>query len=128
MVPGTGILSVLVGPEDHYRGPVDASVVLIEYGDFECPHSARAHAILQTVLPELGEDVRFIFRGFPLEQIHAHAQMAAEAAESIAAHGGNGAFWEMHDLLFANQDALELDDLLGYASAVGVDWTVVAED
>ena len=95
----------------------------IEYGDFECPQCARAHAVLQAVLPELGEDVRFIFRNFPVRDIHPHAQMAAEAAESVAAHGGNEAFWDMHDVLFENQDALEPDDLLGYAAAVGVDRT-----
>jgi len=124
----TGILRVPVGPDDHYAGPADARVVLVEYGDYECPHCARAHAALQVVLPDLGDDVRFIFRNFPLTEVHPHAQPAAEAAESVAAHGGNDAFWEMHDLLFENQDALDPDDLLEYASAAGVDQTVVADD
>jgi protein-disulfide isomerase len=124
----TGTLRVPVGPEDHYLGPADAPLVLVEYGDYECPHCARAHAVLQVVLPDLGDAVRFIFRNFPLTEVHPHAQAAAEAAESVAGHGGNDAFWEMHDLLFANQDALEPDDLLEYASAVGVDRTVVAQD
>jgi protein-disulfide isomerase len=124
----TGLLRVPVGPEDHYLGPDDAAIVLVEYGDYECPHCAHAHAVLQVVLPDLGDDVRFIFRNFPLTEVHPQAQAAAEAAESVAAHGGNDAFWETHDLLFENQDALEPDDLLEYASAAGVDRAVVAED
>jgi protein-disulfide isomerase len=122
------ILQVLIGPEDHYLGPADAPVVLVEYGDYECPQCAQAHAAVHVVLTELAEDVRFIFRNFPRAEIHPQAQAAAEAAESVAAHGGNDAFWDMHDLLFLNQDALEPDDLLAYASAVGVDRTVVAQD
>jgi protein-disulfide isomerase len=128
MASSSGILSVLVGPEDHYLGPADAPIVLIQYGDFECPQCARARAVLQVVLPELDDEVRFIFRNFPLGEVHPHAQRAAAAAEPPATHGGNDAFWEMHDLLFENQDALEPDDLLGYAAAVGVDRMVVAHD
>jgi protein-disulfide isomerase len=122
------VLRVLIGPEDHYLGPADAPIVLVQYGDYECPESARAHAAMLIVVTELGEDVRFIFRNFPRGDVHPNAQMAAEAAESVAAHGGNDAFWDMHDLLFLNQDALEPDDLIEYASAVGVDRTVVAQD
>jgi protein-disulfide isomerase len=72
--------------------------------------------------------VRLIFRNFPLAEIHPHAQPAAEAAESVAAHGGNPAFWKMHDLLFENQEALEPDDLVEYAAAAGVKPAVVAQD
>ena len=79
-----------------YLGPADAPIVLVEYGDYECPHSARAHAAVHVVLAELAEDVRFIFRNFPRTEIHPQAQIAAEAAESVAAHGGNDAFWDMH--------------------------------
>ena len=124
----TGILSVPVGPDDHFLGPADAPVTLLEYGDYECPHCGRAHEVLQTVLGKLGDEVRFIFRNFPLAEVHPHAQVAAEAAESVAAHGGNDAFWAMHDMLFENQDALEPDALLEYATAVGADPNVVAED
>jgi protein-disulfide isomerase len=105
-----GILHTPVGPGDHYLGPADAPIVLVEYGDYECPHCARAHAVLQPTLQQLGDDVRFIFRNFPLAEVHPHAPAAADAAESVAAHGGNPAFWDMHDLLFENQDALETDD------------------
>jgi protein-disulfide isomerase len=123
-----GILNPPVGPDDHILGPTHAPVTLVEYGDYECPHCGRAHVILQTVLSGLGDQVRFIFRNFPLAEVHPHAQVAAEAAESIAAHGGNEAFWAMHDTLYENQDALETDDLLEYALAAGVEPALVAGD
>lgn len=117
-----------IGPDDHYLGPVDAPVTLIEYGDYECPHCARAQAILPVVLERLGDHVRYVYRHFPLTDIHPHAAVAAEAAESVAVHGGEEAFWDMHNMLFANQDALDIDDLLGYAQAAGVDVEAVAQD
>ena len=113
---------------DHIVGPDDAPVVLVEYGDYECPHCRRAHAILPRVLARLGDRVRFVFRNYPLTDVHARARLAAEAAESVAAHAGNAAFWAMHDILFENQDALETDDLLGYADAVGAPMELVADD
>jgi protein-disulfide isomerase len=123
-----GILKPPVGPDDHVQGRADAPVTLVEYGDYECPHCARAHAVLQVVLPALGEDVRYVYRNFPLSEAHPHAEIAAEAAESVAARGGNDAFWVMHDVLFENQDALQPDDLIEYAEAAGVDRTDVADD
>jgi protein-disulfide isomerase len=123
-----GILTPAVGPDDHSHGPADAPVTLVEYGDYECGHCGRAHVVLQEVLPALGDEVRFVFRHFPLTEVHPNAQRAAEAAESVAAHGGHEAFWAMHDLLYENQDALEEDDLLGYAAAAGVDAHAVASD
>jgi protein-disulfide isomerase len=124
----TGVLSAPVGPADHVRGPAGAPVTLVEYGDYECPHCGRAHAVLQAVLPKLGDEVRLVFRNFPLAEAHPHAQSAAEAAESVAAHGGNDPFWEMHDLLYENQDALEADDLAEYAETAGVDPALVVAD
>jgi protein-disulfide isomerase len=124
----TGTLNPPVGPDDHARGPADAPVTLVEYGDYECPHCGRAHVVLRRVLPALGDQVRFIFRNFPLAEAHPHAQVAAEAAESVAKHGGNDAFWTMHDALFENQDALEVDDLLKYALAAGVEPALVASE
>lgn len=121
-------LTPAVGPDDHYLGPADASVVLVEYGDYECPRCGRAHAILQDVLGRLGDRVRFVFRNFPVLDVHPDAEAAAEAAESVAAYGGNGAFWNMHDILFENQDALSIDDLLGYADAAGGNAEAVAAD
>ncbi|MEO6238009.1 MAG: DsbA family protein [Vicinamibacterales bacterium] len=123
-----GILSTPVGPEDHYRGPANAPIVLVEYGDYECPHCGRAYEVLQEILAELGDEVGFVFRHFPLTKTHPDAEPAAEAAESVARHGGNGAFWAMHDMLYLNQDALEESDLLGYAEAAGVNPRVVADD
>ena len=124
----TGTLNPPLGPDDHVLGPEDAPVTLVEYGDYECPHCGRAHVVMQTVLSGLENEVRFVFRNFPLAEVHPHAQVAAEAAESVAAHGGNDAFWTMHDALFENQDALELDDLLEYALAAGVEPALVSSD
>jgi protein-disulfide isomerase len=123
-----GLLIPPIGPDDHYLGPADAPVVLVEYGDYQCPQCGRAHPVLQDVLARLGPRVRFVFRNFPLTGRHPDAEAAAEAAEAVAAHGGNDAFWDMHDILFENQDALDPDDLIGYAEACGVDPVAVAED
>jgi protein-disulfide isomerase len=123
-----GILTPSVGPEDHAYGPAGAPVTLVEYGDYECPHCGRAYRVLQQVLQELGDDVCFVFRNFPLHEAHPHAQAAAEAAESVAVHGGEEAFWAMHDLLYENQDALQHDDLIEYAQAADVNPIDVADD
>jgi protein-disulfide isomerase len=117
-----------VGRDDHVRGPAHAPVTLVEYGDYQCDACGRAHGVLDAVLAELGSSVRFVFRNFPLIDAHSDAQMAAEAAESVAAHAGEEAFWAMHDILYENQDALDVDDLLGYAEAAGADPRVVADD
>lgn len=103
---------------DHVRGPDDAPVTLVEYGDFECPHCGRAEPIVRDLLAGFGADVRFVFRHLPLTDVHEHAQLAAESSEAAAAQDR---FWEMHDLLFEHQDALELDDLVGYATELGLD-------
>lgn len=100
-------LKTPVGDEDHVQGGESASCTLVEYGDYECPHCGAAHPMIQRVERHFGERLRFVFRNFPLTQIHANAQSAAETAEFA---GGNGKFWEMHDLLFENQDSLG-DDL-----------------
>jgi protein-disulfide isomerase len=107
-----------VGPGDHVLGRPDAPVTLLEYGDYECPFSGSAHPVVAEVLHRSGSDVRFVFRPFPLAQVHPRALMAAEAAEAA---GQQGAFWPMHARLFENQDALELDDLLVYARWQGLD-------
>jgi Na+/H+ antiporter NhaA len=104
--------------DDHIRGPIDASVTLVEYGDFECPYCGRAEPILRELLSEVGDEVCFVFRHLPLSDVHEHAQLAAEAAEAA---GAQGRFWEMHDLLFDHQDALTARDLMGYAEELGLD-------
>jgi protein-disulfide isomerase len=119
-------LTMPVDPDrDHIQGPESAPVTLVEYGDFECPHCGRAHGILTELLPQLGESVRFVFRHFPLAQVHVHAEHAAESAEAAAAQGQ---FWEMHDALFENQEALEDDNLVSYAEQLGLDIPRFAAD
>jgi Na+/H+ antiporter NhaA len=111
-------LYIEVDPErDHIRGPIEAPVTVLEYGDFECPFCGRAEPVVRELLREFG-DVRYVWRNLPLSDVHSNAQVAAEAAEAA---GDQGAFWEMHDLLFAHQDALTPTDLLSYAEELGLD-------
>ena len=108
-----------VDPEgDHIRGPEDAPVTLVEYGDFECPYCGRAEPVLRELLADFGDELRFVFRHLPLSDVHPRAQLAAEAAEAAAAQGK---FWEMHDKLFEHQDALAPSDLVRYAEELGLD-------
>jgi formate-nitrite transporter family protein len=107
-----------VNEDDHTRGPGDAAVILVEYGDFECEDCAAAYLMLMELLDEAGDQVCFIYRHFPMSQVHPNAQRAAEAAEAAASQES---FWEMHDMLFANQDALDDDSLRNYAEKIGLD-------
>jgi protein-disulfide isomerase len=108
-----------VSPErDHIRGPVDAPVSLVEYGDFECPFCGAAHPIVDAVRREMGNDLRFVFRHFPITTAHPNAETAAEVAEAA---GVQGRFWEMHDTLFENQQRLDPPALHSYAEALGLD-------
>ena len=102
---------------DHIRGPRDAPVTVVEYGDFECPFCGQAEPVLRELLREFG-DVRYVWRHLPLNDVHPNTQLAAEAAEAAA---GQGAFWEMHDLLLAHQDALGSRYLIDYAERLGLD-------
>src|SRR3954462_9408465 len=97
---------------DHILGPHNAPVTLAEYGDYECPYCGAAHLIVKQILRSLGDNVRYVFRHFPLARIHPHAEKAAEAAEAA---GAQGQFWPMHNMLFENQRALAIPHLLGYA-------------
>ncbi len=107
-----------VDPErDHIRGPLDAPVTVLEYGDFECPYCGQAEPVLRELLREQG-DVAYVWRHLPLNDVHPNAQQAAEAAEAAA---NQGAFWEMHDLLLDHQDALRFRQLLDYARQLGLD-------
>src|SRR5262245_4165632 len=110
-------LTLPVGARDHARGPDAAPLTLLEYGDFECPQCARAYPILGEVQRRFGERLRFVFRHFPITSSHPHAQHAAEAAEWAATHG---AFWQMHDALYANPQALADRQLLERAAALGL--------
>ena len=109
---------------DHIRGPADAPVTLVEYGDFECPYCGQAEPVIRTLLSEFGSDLRYVFRQLPLDDVHENAQRAAEASEAA---GAWGKFWEMHDLLFQHQDALGTEDLRKYAGDLGLDVEVFAE-
>ena len=111
-------LTMPVGARDHAQGPADAPVTLVEYGDYECPHCGRAYPIIKEVQRRLGSKLRFVFRNFPLSAGHPHAQHAAEAAEGAAVHGR---FWEMHDMLYEHQRALDDPHLVGYAAKLGLD-------
>jgi Na+/H+ antiporter NhaA len=112
-------LAAPVDPErDHIRGSDDAPVTLVEYGDFECPNCGQAEPVVRELLREFGQDLRYVFRHLPLADVHPRAQLAAEAAEAAA---DQGAFWQMHDLLFAHQDELEPKHLISYARQLELD-------
>jgi len=102
-----------VTQEDHIKGDKNAQITLVEYGDYECPYCGMAYPIVKRIQKHFGERLRFVFRNFPLAESHPHAVIAAMTAEFSATHQK---FWEMHDLLYENQDALDIPDLLGYAS------------
>jgi protein-disulfide isomerase len=107
-----------VSARDHIRGPMDAPVTLVEYGDYQCPYCGMAHPIVNAVREAMGPDLRFVFRNFPLTTIHPFAEGAAEAAEAA---GAQGRFWEMHDWLFEHQDSLAPDDLVAAAAKLRLD-------
>jgi protein-disulfide isomerase len=114
----TARLAVRVGDRDHVRGPATALVTLVEYGDYECPYCRSAVAIVDELERILPDQLRFVFRHFPLENLHPHARRAAEAAEAAASQGR---FFEMHAALFEHQTALEHADLLRYAAELDLD-------
>lgn len=131
----SGRLRVEVTDRDHSHGPAGAALTLVEYGDYQCPYCRQAYPIVKALeqrFADGGSPFRFVFRNFPLTAIHSRALHAAEAAESVAAHGGEAAFWAMHDAIFAHQpgsgNALSDRHLAEYAAAVGVDAALVAGD
>lgn len=111
-----------IGPADHVQGPLDAGIVLVEYGDYECPYCGDAYPELKAVKEALGDALCFVFRNFPLRNAHPHAERAAEFAEAAATIDR---FWEMHDLLYENQQALDDGSLVGYATQLGFDRALV---
>jgi Na+/H+ antiporter NhaA len=117
-----GLPTVLKPPvdpaRDHIRGPVDAPLTLVEFADFECPFCGRATGMVRELRKRFGDELRYVLRHLPLVDVHPHAELAAQAMEEAAAQGK---FWELHDLLFDRQNELEFEDLLGYASKVGID-------
>jgi protein-disulfide isomerase len=111
-----------VSERDHIHGPANARVTLVEYGDYQCPYCGMANSIVDGIRREVGNDLRFVFRNFPLTEVHPHAEHAAEIAEAAAAHHK---FWEMHDLLYAHQDALGDQHLAEYVTLLGIPTTEV---
>ncbi|AMM26917.1 DsbA family protein [Variovorax sp. PAMC 28711] len=112
---------LLLAPDsatDHIHGTAKAKVTLVEYGDFECPSCGQAHAALKIVLAHFGPQVRFVFRHFPLREVHPRAELAAEASEAA---GAQGKFWPYHDKLFDNQQHLDEKHLKQYAQDLGLD-------
>src|SRR5882672_5224241 len=111
-------LRVPAGPDDHSQGGPGAAVTLVEYGDYECPHCRHAYPIVKRIQKRLPDRLRFVFRNFPIAEIHPHAAAAAMAAEAAALQGK---FWQMHDMLYENQDALDSGDLLNYGRKLNLD-------
>jgi protein-disulfide isomerase len=112
-----GTLKVPVTQHDHIKGPANAPVTLVEYGDYECPACGAAYPIVNLVLDHFGPKLRLVFRHFPLTQVHPNAKPAAESAEFAGAHGR---FWEMHDGIYENQDRLSPPLLFALARALGL--------
>jgi protein-disulfide isomerase len=102
---------------DHIQGPDTVPATLVEFGDYECPYCGQAYPIIKEIQKYLGNNLRFVFRNFPLTQIHPHAQHAAEAAEAA---GAQNKFWEMHDYLYEHQQALDDKNLEKYAGILGL--------
>lgn len=111
-------LTVPVSKDDHWQGDRNAYITLVEYGDYECPYCGKAHPIVKKLQEALGDELKVVFRNFPLTKIHPNAMRAAEAAEAA---GLQGKFWEMHDLLFENQTDLSEESLAKYAEEIGID-------
>jgi protein-disulfide isomerase len=118
-------LLVPVTERDHSIGPSNAVVTLVEYGDFECSFCRKAYSMIQGLRRYMADNLCFVYRHFPLAEAHPHAQHAAEAAEAA---GAQGKFWEMHDILFQSQDALEDEDLVMYAARIGIDFQRVSQE
>jgi protein-disulfide isomerase len=116
-------LAIPVGAEDHVQGSDEATITLVEYGDYECPYCGQAFPIVQELQRVFGASLRLVFRNLPLTNVHPHAEAAAEAAEAVALQGR---FWPMHDLLYQHQRDLRAESLLLYAGEAGADATEVA--
>jgi protein-disulfide isomerase len=114
-----------VSDRDHRQGPLDAPVVMVEYGDYECPHCKAAASNVNMTLAELGDRICFVYRHFPLIEIHPQAELAAEAAESA---GAQNRFWQMHDKLFQYSPALDELHVMKYAHSVKLNMDRFSQD
>ena len=111
------MLNTPVTPEDHIQGNQHAVITLVEYGDYECPACGQAYAMVKKIQSHYGDKLRFVFRNFPLTEVHPHAEMAAETAEFAALHHH---FWDMHDTLFEHQRTLDIAKLVEMADALNL--------
>ncbi|HYV95042.1 MAG TPA: thioredoxin domain-containing protein [Chitinophagales bacterium] len=118
-------LKLPVNAADHYQGSIDAAITIVEYGDFQCPYCRRAHPLVKRLLKERGNELLFVFRNFPLSKIHRYARISATTAE---ASGKQGKFWEMHDLIFENQNKITPDYLLALAEDIELDLLQLEQD
>ncbi len=118
-------LKPAVGSEDHIQGNANATIELVEYGDYECPHCGRAYPLIKSIQQQMGDQLKFVFRNFPLEEAHPHAVHAAVAAEAAAAQNK---FWEMHDIIYEHQRHLNDKNLVDYAKQIGLNPEQFAQD
>ena len=114
-----------ISDADHIQGNPDAPVILLEYGDYECPYCGAAYPVVKQIQKKMGKQLRFVFRNFPLTNIHPMAEIAAEAAEAA---GAQDRFWEMHDALYENQDSLSEETIFVLAKKIGLDMEVITKD
>src|SRR4051812_12891220 len=114
-----------VNSNDHIQGNSNAPIELVEYGDYQCPHCGSAYPIIKRIQRQLGNQLKFVFRNFPLAESHPDAMNAALAAEAAALQGK---FWQMHDIIYENQQQLQEEDLINYASQIGLDEDQFAAD
>jgi len=118
-------LKPAVNDRDQQTGNLQAKITLVEYGDYQCPHCGHAHPLLKRLLKEMGSELRFVFRNFPLQEIHPSAYMAALAAEAA---GKQGKFWEMHDLIFEHQKTLQGHAFVDFAERLQLNLQQFAQD
>lgn len=111
------LLTKKVNSKDQFQGHANAAIELVEYGDYQCPHCGRAYPIIKQLQEAMGDKMKFVFRNFPLTNIHPDAMNAAVAAEAA---GIQGKFWEMHDMIFEHQNRLLENDLYAYAQQLGL--------
>jgi protein-disulfide isomerase len=117
-------LKTLITKSDHIRGPMTAAITLVEYGDYQCPHCGMAHPIVNQVQAYFRSSLRFVFRHFPLTEVHPLAGIAAESAEFA---GAAGLFWEMHDALFENQSILSISTIFMIADKLRLPETLLRD-
>jgi protein-disulfide isomerase len=114
----TGTLKPPFNSTDHFQGPPNAAIELVEFGDYQCPHCGLAYSVIKKIQKHFGQKLKFVFRNFPLSEAHEFAFQAALASEAAARQKR---FWEMHDILFEHQSALGMHSILGYAKDLGLD-------